>query len=73
MKRTYIRNLLIMGVLLLIIGAGVVIKGGDAQADTPVALDSNVDPVISQSAVVSTASASQELNHFCRFTGASCR
>lgn len=62
MKRMYMRNLLITGILLLIVGAGIAIKGGNAQADAPVALDNHVDPVISQSKLVSTAPASQQLN-----------
>ncbi len=62
MKRTYLRSLIVMGLLLLIIGTGVLIKGGVAQADTPVIVDSHVDPAIAQSDLVQTAPASQTLD-----------
>jgi subtilase family serine protease len=64
MKRTYIRNLLIMGALLLVVGAGIVIKGGGtaALANAPVPLDGQVDPTISQSTLVGTTPASQSLD-----------
>jgi subtilase family serine protease len=62
MKHTYMRSLIIMGLLLLIVGTGIAVKGGVAQADTPVALDSQVDPAISQSQLVQTTPASQPLN-----------
>lgn len=62
MKRTYMRSLIVMGLLLLIIGTGVLIKGGVAQADTPVVVDSHIDPVIAQSDLVQTAPPSQTLN-----------
>ncbi|HEY5003711.1 MAG TPA: protease pro-enzyme activation domain-containing protein, partial [Ktedonobacteraceae bacterium] len=62
MKRTYMRSLIITGLLLLIVGAGIAVKGGVAQADTPVALDNQVDPTISQSQLVQSAPASQPLD-----------
>jgi subtilase family serine protease len=62
MKRTYMRSLIIMGLLLLIVGAGIAVKGRVAQADVPVALDSQVDPAISQSQLVQAAPAEQPLN-----------
>ena len=62
MKSTYMRSLIVMGLLLLIVGTGVLIKGGVAQADTPVIIDGHVDPAIAQSALVQTAPASQPLD-----------
>jgi subtilase family serine protease len=62
MKRTYMRSLIITGLLLLIVGAGIAVKGGVAQADTPVIVDSHVDPAISQSQLVQTTPASQPLD-----------
>jgi subtilase family serine protease len=62
MKRTYMRSLIITGLLLLIVGAGIAVKGGVAQADTPVAVDNHVDPAISQSQLVQTAPESQPLD-----------
>ncbi|MBV9613931.1 MAG: S8/S53 family peptidase [Ktedonobacteraceae bacterium] len=62
MKRTYIRSLVVVGMLLLITGAGIAVKGGTAQADTPVVVDNHVDPALSQSQLVQTAPVSQPLD-----------
>ena len=61
MKRKYIHSVIVLGMLFLIAGGGIAIRGGIAQADAPVALSEQVDPVISQSKLVQSAPVSQPL------------
>ena len=61
MKRKYICGIIVLGMLLLLVGTGIAIKGGNAYADTPVPLDNSVDPAVSQSAPVQAAPAAQTL------------
>jgi subtilase family serine protease len=62
MKHKYVRSVIVLGMLLVMVGTGVLIKSGIAQADNAlVVLNSGVDPVVAQSQLVQAAPAAQPL------------